>query len=352
MKNKNYRWLYWLAQICGWSLFFGLTIFVNYSVGKIGFDSTLLNLLIVISGFLISHVFRLIMLRVRLSEKPIQRQLLLLVILLFTGSIFQSTSQIIIKQLLEVNDTEAKFTFSIAIVHFINWIFIYAIWLMLYIFYQLVERQRSKFIHELKLIALKNEMELTNLRTQLNPHFMFNSMNSIRALIDENPASAKTAVTKLSTLLRSTLQYSKRNLINFKEELELVKDYLFLEKMRFEERLNFTFDIDSAMYDFKFPPLMLQTLVENAIKHGISKLPEGGSVSVSAIKNSEFYEITVINSGKLNKESDDYPGIGLLNTLKRLRLLYGKNATMELYEKSNEVYTELKIPVTKLEVRS
>jgi two-component system LytT family sensor kinase len=278
-------------------------------------------------------------------DKPIQKQLLYLLSLLFGGAILQSALQIFIAQFLSLQNDEIKFTFSIAVVYFINWILIYIIWLMLYVFYQFVERQRTKFIHELKLIALRNEIELNNLRTQLNPHFMFNSMNSIRALIDENPTIAKTAVTKLSTLLRSTLQFSKRNFIDFKEELELVKDYLFLEKMRFEERLEFEFDIDAGLNDVKFPPLMLQTLVENAIKHGISKLPKGGSVTIMATKDSEFYLISVINSGMLNKGEESYPGIGLLNTVKRIRLLYGKKATIDLSEKEGKVYTELKIPI-------
>ena len=325
-------------------------MFVNYSTNEISFDKTLLISLVVFSGFFVSHVFRIIILRTKLVVKPIQKQLLHLLGLLFAGSILQSLSQVAIAFILNLQDDAIKFTFSIAVVYFINWIIIYTIWLMLYVFYQFLERQRSKFIHELKLIALRNEIELNNLRTQLNPHFMFNSMNSIRALIDENPTIAKTAVTKLSTLLRSTLQYSKRNLINFSEEIELVKDYLYLEKMRFEERLEFTFTIDAGLNEMKFPPLMLQTLTENAIKHGISKLPEGGAINIHAKKEDGFYIITVINSGTMHNKEDDYPGIGLLNTLKRLRLLYGKTASVDVFEKENEVYSELKIPMNSIKI--
>ncbi|HLP10377.1 MAG TPA: histidine kinase [Flavobacteriales bacterium] len=346
MKNKNYNWLYWAAQLGGWGLYFGLSIFMNYSTGEITTHKSLYIFIVVLSGLVVSHLFRLILVKNNIISKPIQQQVLLLLLIITCGALVQSGAQISISMAMKADDAEANLmSFSLAIVYLVNWFIIFLLWMMLYVFYQFVERARSKFINELKLTALRNEIELTNLRTQLNPHFMFNSMNSIRALIDENPTNAKTAVTKLATLLRSTLQLSKRNYISLKEEIEIVNDYLYLEKMRFEERLEFTFDIDPNMHEVKFPPLMLQTVVENAIKHGISKLTEGGKVTVSAKKENENYIIQVTNPGTLEKTGQDNRGIGLLNTLKRLRLLYGKNANVELFEKDGKVFSELRIPV-------
>jgi LytS/YehU family sensor histidine kinase len=189
------------------------------------------------------------------------------------------------------------------------------------------------------------EIELNSLKAQLNPHFMFNSMNSIRALVDEDPGLAKTAITQLSTILRSSLLIGKRKTIPLEEELNVVRSYLALESIRYEERLSVNIEVESGASTCHVPPLMLQTLVENAIKHGISKLTKGGSISLNAIiKNGSLY-IRIENTGKFerknrNKES----GIGLANTRKRLDLLYGDQADFKIYNANGMVRTEILIP--------
>lgn len=304
----------------------------------------LLITLVVLTGLFVSHLFRIIILSKKVFEKNLQSQLVTLLVLLLTGSAVQTVFQIICSYFVDAGDEEAKLRFTIVLVYYINWLLIYLVWLMLYAFYQYIQKQRSKVIQDLKLKALGNEIELSNLRSQLNPHFMFNSMNSIRALVDENPQNAKLAITKLSSILRSALQFGKRNFIDFKEEIEFVKDYLFLEKIRFEERLNFNFQIDDQLMSLKFPPLMLQTIVENSIKHGISTLPEGGSISVEAFTKNKYCIITVKNTGRINANLVE-SGIGLPNTAKRLKLLYGEEAAIQLQEQNNEVICEIKLPL-------
>lgn len=349
MKNRTSNWLYWIAQLCGWLVFFGLSVFVNYSTGELDAETLFLIAGIAFSGFAISHVFRMVIVRTRLPNKPLQRQLIGLLVMLLTGSVVQSVCQILITAIFSSISLEKELKVSIIIMYLLNWAIIYAVWLMLYMFYQVMQKQRLKVIQELKLTALQNEIELTNLRSQLNPHFMFNSMNSIRALIDENPPTAKVAVTKLAGLLRSALQFGKRNFITLGEELDLVNDYLYLEKMRFEERLEFSFDIAGEMKEIAFPPLMLQTLVENAIKHGISTLPGGGQVRITGAVNGPFYQLKITNTGTLHKPSRD-GGIGLSNTAKRLRILYGNEAGINLYQQGDGVCTELNIPIKKQQV--
>lgn len=339
--------MYWVAQSAGWTLLFGLFVFVNYSTQKLASTTVLIIALVMLTGFIISHIFRTIIVRTHLTDQSVKKQLLILLSLFLGGSILQAGSQLILSYLIYDGIDNSPITISLFFVAFINWALIYLLWIMLYMFYQIVQKQRSKIIQELKLEALKNEIELTNLKSQINPHFMFNSMNSIRALIDENPDTAKTAVTKLAGLLRSSLLYSKRNFISFREEMELVHDYLFLEKMRFEERLEITITIESGLEQIQFPPLMLQTVVENAIKHGISSRPDGGNVTVEAKRDQENYCIAVINDGKLINDSNS-TGIGLLNTTKRLRLLYGIKADLKLFEKDNKVYTQIFIPIKKI----
>jgi len=122
----------------------------------------------------------------------------------------------------------------------------------------------------------------------------------------------------------------KNKYIKLEEELALVKDYLELEHIRFEERLNFNFSIDSETLSLNIPPMMIQTLVENGIKHGISKYPEGGTISVNSIKTTNGYEIEIINTGQLISKTSSDSGVGLENTTNRLNLLYGNKATFSL----------------------
>jgi two-component system LytT family sensor kinase len=191
------------------------------------------------------------------------------------------------------------------------------------------------------------EIELKNLKSQLNPHFIFNALNSIRALVDENPRGAKLAINQLSSLLRNSLVTEKKGLTSFEEELKLVKDYLGLESIRFEERLRTEIDLDPESRDFLVPPLMIQTLVENGIKHGISKLTEGGLVQIKTKVDGDHLTIQIRNSGKLalNGHKTESGGLGLENTRQRLKLIYGEDASFRiLAENDNFVLTEIIIP--------
>src|SRR6185503_21239820 len=129
---------------------------------------------------------------------------------------------------------------------------------------------------------------------------IFNALNSIRALVDENPVRARTAITELSNILRSSMQAEKLETVTFEKELNIVKDYLALEHIRFEDRLQIEYVIDEDTLDQPIPPMMLQTLVENAIKHGISKQVGGGVVRIISDFKGEFHELAVQNTGQLN----------------------------------------------------
>ncbi len=195
--------------------------------------------------------------------------------------------------------------------------------------------------------SFKNEIELNRLKAQLNPHFIFNSMNTIRALVDENPKKSKENITKLSKILRSTLITEKKKTISLAEELELVKDYLDLEHSRFEERLSIQYQIDSNTRKLSIPPMMLQTLVENSIKHGISKLPEGGIVCIKSNTKDGKLILEISNSGEFKTSPTpvtESAGFGLLGTRKRLQLLYGDLAKFSIENINGKVIAKLIIP--------
>jgi LytS/YehU family sensor histidine kinase len=224
--------------------------------------------------------------------------------------------------------------------------FIYALifflWSVLYFIYNYFER----FNTSLKLEAAIKEIELNNLKSQLNPHFIFNALNSIRALVDENPLKSKQAINQLSNILRNSLTADKRGLTRFEDELKIVRDYVGLETIRFEERLKTEFEIDPDSREFLVPPLMIQTLVENGIKHGISKLTAGGIIQMKTLVKNDRLTITIRNSGNyVNGSKRNTGGLGLENTRQRLKLIYGNKASFRiLTENDTFVLTEIEIP--------
>jgi two-component system LytT family sensor kinase len=215
-------------------------------------------------------------------------------------------------------------------------------WTVVYFAYHYFNEYNKSLKYEASMI----EIELNNLKSQLNPHFIFNALNSIRALVDENPKKSKQAITQLSNILRSSLASDKKGLTNFDEELKIVKDYLGLESIRFEERLKTEFDIHPESQRFLVPPLMIQTLVENGIKHGISKLTKGGLIQLKTDVVKDKLKIRIRNSGHyVNGTKKSKSGLGLDNTIQRLKLIYGDEATFRIAnETDNFVLTELIIP--------
>ncbi len=211
-----------------------------------------------------------------------------------------------------------------------------AIWMLIYIVYHYVEKNRNDQLDRLKLETTVKELELKTIKSHINPHFIFNSLNSIRALVDENPKRARRAITELSNILRSSMQAEKSETVTLERELDIVKDYLALEQMRFEERLKIEFDIEEDTLHQQVPPMMLQTLVENAIKHGISKQVLGGVVRIVAVFKDNVMQLQVQNTGQLETSPDgevrlpDGQGFGIKSTQDRLNLMYQGKAVFEI----------------------
>ncbi|WP_126245109.1 sensor histidine kinase [Chitinophaga rhizosphaerae] len=201
-----------------------------------------------------------------------------------------------------------------------------------------VKRQELESQNRLK------QAELDNLKTRLNPHFLFNSLSSIRSLIAENPERAQQAVGELAEVLRSAMLSEHQQLIRFGRELEVVKHYLAIEKIRFEERLQVEFNIGDGSDEQTIPPMLLQTLVENAIKHGISKRSAGGDIRISAVRSGKHFIIQVDNSGRMENTASE-EGFGINGTIRRLALLYGGEAKFHICNLENDtVRATVKIP--------
>lgn len=348
---KKREAIYWSAQIFGWSTYVLLAAIRGYLLDALNLGLLKFLITTFVLGILLSNLYRSFIIWQKWDALPlpslILRVLLSNIIIGFLFTLLQAgVSDLFFVENKKLLVPPFEDVFFLAI----NWIVIFILWSAIYFAVKFLRNYRSEEIKNLKYAALKHEVELNNLKSQLNPHFMFNSMNSIRALIDEEPNSAKDAVTRLSNLLRSSLLTGKKKFIPLAEELKLVKDYLALEKIRYEERLITQIDINPELMFCMIPPLMLQTLVENSIKHGISTLPEGGKLIIEAKKGDDYYELSVLNSGYFEpKNNSSSTKVGLQNTRKRLKLLYGNHSKFSIeniqIDKKDFVLTKLRLPL-------
>ena len=200
-------------------------------------------------------------------------------------------------------------------------------WIVFYVAITAPRRYREK---EVRLELALRQAELRALEAQVNPHFLFNCLNSIRALVLENPPLAQDMLTRLARILRFNLHRDLMYTIPLSEEVEAVGDYLALEKVRFEERLRVEVEIAPDAAGARVPPMVLQTLVENALKHGIANLPAGGAVVIRAAVEGDTVKLEVENTGELKNSAGEPKGLGLANARERLRLLYGDRARLDL----------------------
>jgi len=326
MSKKNN--IYWTCQFIGWTLYAAINLFFFKLSYKTNFKDILLFLIWLPLGITITHAYRFIVLKYNILKVNVFFQIPIIIVSSLIMSILFFIINISIVNLFSHSTEEIDLLAATSKI--LSLVLIFIIWSVIYFGFHFFDNYKKTEIQNLKLEANTKEVELNKLKSQLNPHFMFNSMNSIRALVDEDPKKAKVAITQLSNILRNTLMMHKNKFITLEEELVLVKDYLELEHIRFEERLNFNFDINPNTLTLNVPPMMVQTLVENGIKHGISKYPEGGSISIITLKNENSFEIEIINTGQLNTSIKSHSGVGVENTTNRLELLFGKKASFSL----------------------
>jgi two-component system sensor histidine kinase AlgZ len=209
-------------------------------------------------------------------------------------------------------------------------VIVYAAWIAAYL---AITMQRQRYRAEIRQAQLGEALraaELRLLKSQLNPHFLFNALNGLRSLIADEPDRARDAVTHLARTLRYTLASSDEDLVTLERELEMVDDYLALESMRLAERLRVERAIDPQARGTRVPSMLLQTLVENAIKHGIAALKPGGTLRMSARVENRELVLRVDNPRPTGAAPASDPGVGLRNATERLRLLYGDKASLKL----------------------
>ncbi len=326
--------IYWFCQISGWSLLI-LTEYVFYGFES-GFNVDLFFLALanILLGITLTHLYRLMIRRWQWERLPFVR--LVPRVLLSVGVLALIMTLVNLPFDRDLMPQLFIAEPSVFLGYMISWGKTMLAWILSYTAYHYVERTRQAEIEKILLQTSIRDTEAKVLRSQLNPHFVFNALNSIRALVYEDPHKAQQSITQLSGLLRNSLLADRRKTVELREEIKTVEDYLALEKVRYEDRLQSQIDLDSRTLFWQVPPMMLQTLVENAIKHGVSKAVGGGFVSVQATIQPAGLVVQIRNTGHLG-DTGESGGFGLENTTHRLDLLYGTEAGFHIFQETDQI---------------
>jgi hypothetical protein len=349
---------YWVCQLLGWGLYGSSQVsnaIATLSVpwDRIVVEITLLNLAAM--GF--TQLLRVFMLHrgwTKLSMRQLlPRSVVASVVLGFVmGSAMHFMAVAPLWGLETIHDKEALEALPELIVSMhpltlrtVNWSLIFFIWIALYIGITSARDRHAAELRQSELGRALQAAELKLLKSQLNPHFLFNSLNSVRALIAEDPARARDAVTQLAGLLRYTLRSDHEELVTLERELKTVGDYLALESLRLGDRMSVELDVAAGAQEVRVPVMLLQTVVENAIKHGIAELPGGGTLRISATMRDDALYMEVRNPRPANPTPREQQGSGLYNAAERLRLLFGSRATLELdLSQSDLAVVRIRVP--------
>ncbi len=203
---------------------------------------------------------------------------------------------------------------------------------------------RTQQVEQERAYKLLAEARLSSLESRIHPHFLFNTLNSIAALIPSDPTRAEDTVGKLASLLRFSLNAQQSGLVPLSQELKIVRDYLEIEKTRFGQRIRYEIDVPDDLQDAKVPPLALQSVVENAIKHVAAKRPEGVSIRVSGARAGDRIHLDVLDDGPGFSLSAITPEHGLGNLLGRLELLFGSEGELAVTRENEKTRVRLAFP--------
>lgn len=350
--NSNSISLYWKCQILGWGTVSIYWAYVVFNRDNYGYFFTLLNYVLdILIGIGLTHGYRFFALKLKWNALSL-RQLFVRIIPSIILLAVLYTLLVNIKWhffWLFIGGKEIDLWSSLTYWDpvLLTGLRLMSIWILAYHLYHYYQKEIETAKQNAELSLIAKQAQLDNLSAQLNPHFLFNSLNSIKSLVIENPKIARRAIDLLSDILRSSLYEKDTSFITIKNELGLVKDYIELEKVRFEERLNMSIIMDDALEGYMIPPLSIQLLVENAIKHGIDKRKNGGTIILSIIEKDQQIKIVVQNPGNLADNGSE-TGIGIKNLSKRLLLQYDNEASFILdNETKDQVTATLTIPIRK-----
>lgn len=352
LKKKPFISLYWKCQVIGWSLaalYWGYTGYLgggfNFSLGLLQFVTDVSLYILLTHGY--RHFERQHKWKNSTLSEVIKRMIPAILLMGLAYTLVTVVKIWLFRYWFVPGYSQSFLSFVES-----NWLAIFmagirlmSIWILAYQLYQYAQREIKAVRENAQFAIITKEAQLNNLSAQLNPHFLFNSLNNIKALVIENPTSARRAIDLLSDLLRSGLDKNEVMLTTINEELAVVKDYLELEKLRMEERLQQHIEMEDLLGTVPILRLSIQTLVENAIKHGITQQKNGGTIHIKIARNNDFVRIAVQNPGRFDGAGPT-TGIGLKNLRERLQLQYKGKATFHITgQPDGTVCSTLLIPI-------
>ena len=349
LSPKKRNIIFWILQLAGWCFLNIISVFV---LKELSFEFLVYSLFAgIFIGIFVSSLLRYYLKRNISFENFGWKEIIkLLVAYLVTSAIYGifniGFGLLYIKYgpALTENDLGILRNYDKVGLVIFNALFIIFVWLVCYLIIKLLLKFNADRIERLELNSSLKQAQLNTLKGQINPHFMFNSLNNIRGLMLEDVQKSRDMLTKLSEMLRYSLTKSDVNAIALEEELEMVDNYIELSKIQFEKRLSFIKEIDPKSMQIPIPPMLIQLLVENAAKHGIANLKDGGIITLKTEVGENELIIQVRNTGSLQLNNDSTQ-VGLKNIRQRLRLLFGGRASFSLKEVNKEVVAQIKIPL-------
>ncbi len=334
---------YWLLQLIGWS---GMVLLetINYTfflLGEFSFDYFQTFLIYAVIGILVTHLMRIVLKTYDIFSKSSYLVWTIAAVATVVCS-FTSVFLIFIPSLItEPNEVLVTYGPIYILGLVLNNGRYFLIWMVIYFLYQIMA-QRNQLAEERYLnFARAKNFELELLKKQINPHFLFNALNSIKALVLIDANKSRDAIVKLSELLRYTLNYEQQQLVTVEDELTEVKKYFELEKLRYGKRFEVRYALsENVMHEF-IPSVLLLTLAENAIKHGVSKHVGKSVIDVIADGNEKGYFVSVANTGTLMKSNSR--GIGLRYIERRIEEQFHNSGVFTLSENESRVTATIEI---------
>ena len=350
---------YWLCQLGGWGLYSTLqfcaaALVIHLPWARVGAEVVVLNGIgLVFTHRLHAYIrahnwssYRVGSLAPRIAVASLLLALPLGLISAFASLSALQNSESLMQEL--APNVPLHFGPLIRVVHqWANWTALFALWLAIYFVALSIRRRRDAELRQSELTRSLQLAELRLLKAQLNPHFLFNALNTVRSLIADDPQVAQIAVTRFANTLRYALSAGQHEIVPLSRELEIVRDYLEIESLRLEDRLSVDYSVSEEAAAVGIPAMLLQTLVENAVKHGIAELPQGGRVSVEAMVRDGMLVLEVANSRPAAAVLTA-GGTGLRNAAERLRLMFGPSASISLdLSQPDSAVASVRIPVEK-----
>ena len=350
--STNKEKTFWFLQISGWTVFYFQHVFVFSGIIDFTINSLLNKTVTWAFGFIISILLRYRLRKINFLDYSFISLSIIIFVSSFVSSIIWEAASLVTFEFFTSLKTElVDLTFRTIIVGVFRNNVVFIGWSGLYFgikFWMEWVLQKEKTDNAL---TLAHNAQYEMLRYQLNPHFLFNTLSSLRALISEENVKAKEIITKISEFLRYTLIESDNNEVPLLNEIEVIKNYLDIEKVRFEDELLVEFDIDPAAETCPIPIFLIHPLVENAIKHGMQTCPIPLKISISAKMTDNVLSVSVSNTGSwIERREKNSTGKGLENIKKRLEIYSPAHHDFQIIKNADSVQVKLSLKrrITKL----